>query len=218
MNTLFSLEIKTNLLYCNGNATLIRLIDTDSSFALELKDCLSRQDVLKLIRDFPNEVQIPPVGVIGPKEATDSQYQYAESLGIKLAKLGLCVICGGRNGAMEAVCKGVYKAGGKSIALLPGDHWQEANPYVTIPIVTNMGPTRNSLIAQTAFALIAVGGGYGTLTEMAYGLHYDKFVFATCDAPQIEGARYHADINTIITNICGILFGDISLSDTNTVP
>lgn len=213
MNTLFSLEIKTNRLYCNGKATLIRLIDADSAFALALKDCLSRQDVLKLIRDFPNEVQIPPVGVIGPKEATDAQYQCAQALGNKLANLGLCVVCGGRNGSMEAVCKGVYQAGGKSIALLPGDNWLEANPYVTIPVVTNMGPTRNSLIAQTAFALIAVGGGYGTLTEMAYGLHYGKAVFATCDAPQIKGARYDTDLETIVTNICNILFGDLSFNE-----
>ncbi|MFD1382852.1 TIGR00725 family protein [Rhodanobacter aciditrophus] len=212
MNTLYSIEPKTNHLLCNNNPTLIRLINSDSPLATTLTQCHNHYEILKLIRQSPNEAQMPPVGVIGPKDATDKQYQVAESLGENLATLGLTVICGGRNGVMEAVCKGVFKGKGQSIGLLPGEHWHEANPYLTVPIATNLGAARNSLIAQAAFSLIAVGGGYGTTTEMAYGLHYGKAVFATAEAPHIEGVQYHLNIEEIVEQVVNQLFDQRSFS------
>ncbi|MEI8632893.1 TIGR00725 family protein [Vibrio sp. PP-XX7] len=148
---------------------------------------------------------------MGPKDATHMQYETAQTLGEHLAHLGLTILCGGRSGVMEAACKGAFMAGGTSIGMLPGDEWTEANPYVTIPIVTNMGPTRNSLIAKTAFALVAIGGGYGTLTEIAYGLHYDKPVFATLDAPAVAGCTYIDDLDLIVTQVIGRLLGTTKL-------
>ena len=176
-----------------------------SSFAQKVVQCRDEFALLALLFEHNKEIQMPPVGVIGPKEATDEQYQVAKQLGQRLAQLGLTIVCGGRNGVMEAVCLGVHLAGGQSIGILPGGHWTEANQYVTFPIVTNMGPTRNSLIAQTAFALIAVGGGYGTLTEMAFGLHYNKPVFALADAPEVDGVKYYEDIEPILHRVIDAL-------------
>lgn len=129
-----------------------------------------------------------PVGVIGPKEATPAQCATAEELGAKLADAGFQMLCGGRNGVMEAACKGHFAAGGMPIGILPGDEWSEANPFVAIPLASGMGPARNAVIARACFALIAVGGGYGTLSEMAFGLHFNRAVFSLEGAPAVAGA------------------------------
>ena len=205
MNTLFSIDNSNHTLLYRTHPTLIRVIDMQSSFAQKDVQCRDEFALLALLFEHNKEIQMPPVGVIGPKEATDEQYQVAKQLGQRLAQLGLTIVCGGRNGVMEAVCLGVHLAGGQSIGILPGDHWTEANQYVTFPIVTNMGPTRNSLIAQTAFALIAVGGGYGTLTEMAFGLHYNKPVFALANAPEVDGVKYYDDIEPILHRVIDAL-------------
>lgn len=128
-----------------------------------------------------------PVGVIGPKEATTAQCATAEELGAKLADAGFQMLCGGRNGVMEAACKGHLAAGGMPIGILPGDEWSEANPFVAIPLASGMGPARNAVIARACFALIAVGGGYGTLSEMAFGLHFNRAVFSLEGAPAVAG-------------------------------
>ena len=75
---------------------------------------------------------------------------------------------------MESACKGASKAGGIAIGILPGDRKETANPYVTIPVVTAMGTTRNTIIVRTADALIAVDGNFGTLTEIVYSLDMKK--------------------------------------------
>jgi TIGR00725 family protein len=129
----------------------------------------------------------PPIGVIGPREPSPLQYELAERIGAELADLGLTVLCGGRAGVMEAVCKGVAAKGGVSIGLLPGDHWDSANDYVTVPIATGIGVARNAIITRAALCLIAIGGGNGTLSEIAYGLQFGKPVFALAGAPQVKG-------------------------------
>jgi uncharacterized protein (TIGR00725 family) len=101
--------------------------------------------------------------------------------------LGLVVLCGGRSGVMEAACRGVARAGGLSIGLLPGEEWDSANPYVTVPIATGIGVARNALIARAALCLIAVGGGNGTLSEIAFGLQFGRPVFALAGAPTVSG-------------------------------
>ncbi|MBF7695036.1 TIGR00725 family protein [Acinetobacter rathckeae] len=158
-----------------------------------------------LLKQYSQYLQIAPVGVIGPKEASEQEYAFAEKLGEYLADIGLPVICGGRNGVMEAVCKGVYQKGGISIGLIPTDHIFDANKYVKQVVTTNMGPTRNSLIALSAFSLIAVGGGMGTLSEMAYGLHYSKPVFATSTAPAVEGVVVSDDLDDIVSAVVAVL-------------
>ena len=129
-----------------------------------------------------------PVGIIGPKLATEVQLRTAEYVGGRLASLGLQLLCGGKNGVMEAACKGCAEAGGLPIGLLPDNEWTAANPYVAIPIPTGIGPARNAIIARGCQILVAIGGGHGTLSEMALALHFDRPVLSLCDAPPIEGA------------------------------
>lgn len=130
----------------------------------------------------------PPVAIIGPREASASQLEMAEQVGFDIGLLGLHVICGGRQGVMEATCRGVARAGGISIGLLPEAEWDNANPYVTVPVATGIGIARNALISRAALCVIAVGGGLGTLSEIALSLQFGKKVYTLCEAPQVEGA------------------------------
>ena len=129
-----------------------------------------------------------PVGVIGPSDATPAQYERARQLGTALHHCGFTVICGGRSGAMEGVCRGVSEAGGMAIGILPDGDWNAANDYVAIPIASGIGEARNAIIASAAFALVAVGGGYGTLSDMALGLRLGRLVIAMPDSLDVDGA------------------------------
>jgi uncharacterized protein (TIGR00725 family) len=94
----------------------------------------------------------------------------AEAIGRILAERGAVVICGGRGGVMEAACRGAKAGGGLTIGVLPGTKRDAANPYVDVIIATGIGEARNAVIIRTAQAAIAVGGEYGTLTEIAFAL------------------------------------------------
>ncbi len=112
------------------------------------------------------------IGVIGGSSATAGELSLAEMVGRELAEAGAVLICGGRGGVMEAACRGAKELGGVTIGILPGTERGGANPYVDVPIVTGMGEARNVIIARTAQAVIAVGGSYGTLSEIAYSLGF----------------------------------------------
>lgn len=114
----------------------------------------------------------PLVGVIGGSAPTAEEERAAEAVGRALAQAGAVLICGGRTGVMEGACRGAKAAGGLTIGILPGTDPREANPYVDIPIVTGMRCARNVIIARTAQAVIAVGGSYGTLSEIAFALNF----------------------------------------------
>lgn len=129
-----------------------------------------------------------PVGIIGPKIASHEERGMAEYLGGALARLGLQLLCGGKNGVMESACKGCIEAGGMPIGLLPDDEWTAANDFVSIPIATGIGPARNAIIARGCQVLIAIGGGHGTLSEMAMGLHFNRPVLALGNTPKVDGA------------------------------
>jgi len=131
-----------------------------------------------------------PIGVIGPRAASDSQLSTAETIGAGLARMGLPVICGGRQGVMEAAAKGASDAGGISVGLLPEPDAREANRYLTVAIATGIGAARNALIARAAFCLVAIGDSYGTLSEVALGLQFGKRVFGLDGAARIEGMRH----------------------------
>lgn len=134
-----------------------------------------------------NRLRRVPIGVIGPREATSTQCDLAEEMGFKLARHGLQMLCGGKNGVMEAACRGHAAGGGLPIGLLPDEEWHAANRYVAIPIATGIGPARNAIIARGCLALVAIGGGVGTLSEMALGLQFKRLVLALADAPEVEG-------------------------------
>jgi hypothetical protein len=110
------------------------------------------------------------VSVIGASNCSARESKLAEEVGRELAKRGAVVICGGLNGVMEAVCRGAKSEGGLTIGILPSNNRLDANPYVDIPIITGLGYARNSIVARSGQAVIAVGGKYGTLSEIAYAL------------------------------------------------
>ena len=110
------------------------------------------------------------VAVIGPSEATAEEMETAEMVGRLLAESDAVVVSGGMGGVMEAAARGASTAGGMVVGLLPGVDRAEANPHVTVAITTGMGEMRNALIVRAADAVIAVGGAYGTLSEVAFAL------------------------------------------------
>ncbi|HET89596.1 MAG TPA: TIGR00725 family protein [Chloroflexi bacterium] len=114
----------------------------------------------------------PIIGVIGGSRTTAAEKAAAQTVGRLLAESGAVLICGGRGGVMEAACRGAKAAGGLTIGILPGSNRRQANPYVDIPIVTGIGEARNAIIARTARAVIAIGGSYGTLSEIAFALAF----------------------------------------------
>lgn len=110
------------------------------------------------------------IAVIGSSQCSSEEVELAEEVGRELAKHGVILICGGLGGIMEAACRGASSQGGITIGILPGDIRQAANPYVQIPIVTNLGEARNIIVIKSAQAVIAIGGSYGTLSEIGHAL------------------------------------------------
>jgi uncharacterized protein (TIGR00725 family) len=119
----------------------------------------------------------PIIAIIGAAEATEELKRTAESLGRGIAKRGWTLVSGGLSGVMEAASKGASIEGGAVVGILPTATATDANPYVTIPIATNMGLARNAILAHTADVLVACGGGYGTLSEIALANKLGKKVF-----------------------------------------
>jgi uncharacterized protein (TIGR00725 family) len=112
----------------------------------------------------------PIIAVIGGGSCSRKEARLAEEVGRELAKRGAALVCGGLGGVMEAACRGASAEGGTTIGVLPGDDRRAANPYVSIPIVTNLGYARNVAVVKSGQAVIAVGGNYGTLSEISYAL------------------------------------------------
>ena len=128
-----------------------------------------------------------PVGVIGPREAGAAQLAAAEAVGAGLAQMGLTMLCGGRQGVMEAACRGCTGAGGLAIGLLPDPDPALANPYVGVALATGIGEARNALIARAALCLVAIGDSFGTLSEVALGRQFGKTVVGLAGAAQLSG-------------------------------
>jgi len=110
------------------------------------------------------------IGVIGDSSCPPEEAKLAESVGELLAQRGATIVCGGLGGVMEAVCRGAKSKGGLTVGILPGKNSNMANPWVDIPLVTGLGEARNVVVAKSAQAIIAIGGNYGTLSEIAYAL------------------------------------------------
>jgi hypothetical protein len=113
------------------------------------------------------------VSVIGTSTASAKTYGLALEVGRLLAEAGITVACGGLGGVMEAVCRGCSEKGGISIGFLPRER-DKANPYVTIPIPTGLGEARNILVVSSGEAVIAIGGAFGTLSEIGFALKLGK--------------------------------------------
>jgi len=116
------------------------------------------------------------VAVIGSAACTPDEAAAAEAVGRLLGEAGAVLVCGGRGGVMVAACRGAKSAGGLTIGILPGMDASEANPWVDVPIATGLGEARNVIVVRSAEAVIAVGGAYGTLSEIAFALQWGKRV------------------------------------------
>lgn len=113
-----------------------------------------------------NNKEIIAIAVIGTRQPSTKESKIAEEVGRELAKNGVVLLCG----VMESACRGASSEGGLTIGILPGNEASSANQYVRIPIVTGLGYARNAVLVKSARAVIAVGGSYGTLSEIAYAL------------------------------------------------
>jgi uncharacterized protein (TIGR00725 family) len=116
----------------------------------------------------------PQIAVVGAASASDAQAATAEAVGRALGAAGAVLVCGGTTGVMEAACRGAKAVGGTTVGILPGTDRAQANEHVDVAIATGMGEMRNALIVRTADALIAVGGEFGTLSEIALALKAGK--------------------------------------------
>ncbi|MFC2001762.1 TIGR00725 family protein [Chloroflexota bacterium] len=110
------------------------------------------------------------IAVIGGSDCSPEEARLAEEVGRELARQGAILVCGGLGGVMTAACKGASSEGGMTIGILPGNNRQMANPYVQIPVVTNLGEARNVIVVKSAQAVIAIDGSYGTLSEIGLAL------------------------------------------------
>jgi uncharacterized protein (TIGR00725 family) len=116
----------------------------------------------------------PYVAVVGPSDATPEEVDAAREVGAELARAGAVLVCGGLGGAMEATCEGARSEGGTTVGFLPGVDRADANRFVTVAIPTGMGELRNGLVVRAADGVIAVGGAYGTLSEIGFALRTGK--------------------------------------------
>ena len=114
------------------------------------------------------------IAVCGPDPASETVAAQAETVGRLLARAGAVVVCGGHGGVMEAAARGAAGEGGIVVGFLPGSDRTAGNPYLTVAIPTGMGEMRNALIVRAADAIVAVGGEFGTLSEIALALKAGK--------------------------------------------
>ena len=112
----------------------------------------------------------PVIAVVGPGHATTTEVEVARAVGAGLARAGATVVCGGLDGVMAAACAGARQHDGLTIGILPGTDRAAANPDVVVAIPTGLGEGRNVLVVRAADAVVAVGGAYGTLSEIALAL------------------------------------------------
>lgn len=131
------------------------------------------------------------IAVIGGRDPSAEALAAAEAVGRALARDGHTLICGGLTGVMEAACRGAREAGGHTIGLLPGEDPREANAWVEFVLPTGLGVARNALVARAGAAVIAIGGSYGTLSEIAFALQFGRPVvgLATWPLEDLHGRR-----------------------------
>src|SRR5437899_8451420 len=110
------------------------------------------------------------VAVVGSGSCSPQEALAAEQIGSLLARADAVVVCGGLSGVMEAACRGARREGGLTVGILPGSDRSAANPHVVVAIATGLGELRNGLVVRAADAVVAVGGEFGTLSEIGFAL------------------------------------------------
>lgn len=130
------------------------------------------------------------ISLIGPSDASPEVLRIAEEAGGRIARAGAILVTGGGSGAMEAACRGAREAGGVTVGLLAGGSREDGNPYLDVAIPTGIGEMRNALVVRAGDAVLAVGGGYGTLSEVALALKLDKpLVTVASWSASLDGAE-----------------------------
>ena len=127
------------------------------------------------------------ISVIGAGECSEEIYEIAENVGRLIARENAVLVTGGLGGVMEAASKGAKEAGGITVGILPGFSSEDANRFVSIPITTGLSHARNTIVARSADAVIAVSGEYGTLSEIAIALKLGKPVIGINTWDNVEG-------------------------------
>lgn len=112
--------------------------------------------------------------MVGGETCAEAEARNAYDTGAELGRRGHLLVCGGRGGVMREACRGAKSEGGTTIGILPGGERSEMNAFVDIPIVTGMGSARNAIVVRSADGVIAIGGRYGTLSEVAFALVWGK--------------------------------------------
>jgi uncharacterized protein (TIGR00725 family) len=126
----------------------------------------------------------------------------AEAVGAQLAQRGAVLVCGGLGGVMQAACRGARSHGGVTLGILPGEDRAAANPWVAVAVATGLGELRNGLVVRCSDAVIAIGGGLGTLSEIALALKAGTPVVGV-RTWQIDGVRDAADAATAVALALG---------------
>lgn len=122
----------------------------------------------------PDALVAPVVAIVGAGEASDEDRADARAIALALASVGVTIVTGGLGGVMWAACAGARAVGGLTVGLLPGTDRGEANPDVVVAVPTGLGEARNALVVRAADVVVAVGGEYGTLSEVALALKAGK--------------------------------------------
>lgn len=131
----------------------------------------------------------PQIAVVGgDTDVTPQQLEVAEEVGAHVAAAGAVLVSGGLGGVMEAASRGARSMRGPVLGILPGDRIDDANGWVTVAVATGMGELRNGLVVRAADAVIAVGGGLGTLSEIALALKAGTTVVGL-GAPDVDGVQ-----------------------------
>ncbi len=112
----------------------------------------------------------PHLAVVGAGSAAPELYEQARAVGRAIARAGCVLVCGGLGGVMEGACRGAAEAGGRRVAILPGNDPASANPWAEVTIPSGLGNARNALVVQSGDAVLALAGSWGTLSEVALAL------------------------------------------------
>lgn len=149
------------------------------------------------------------VSVIGGGHCSQAEYALAEDVGRRAAEVGATLVCGGLGGVMEGAARGAKAAGGVTLGILPGHDRGAANPYLDHVVTTGMGEARNLAVVSTGDVVIAVAGGYGTLSEIGLAAKIGRPViilggWRVSSGEQLEGLWYASapdDAFTVIASL-----------------
>jgi hypothetical protein len=138
--------------------------------------------------------RLKTVSIIGGATCSTEESELAEQVAYRLSKRGVVIVTGGRCGVMEAASRGAARAGGLTVGILPGSEHDAGNDYLALAIPTGLGHMRNAIVAQAGEAVIAIGGSYGTLSEISIALKLGRKVIGLGSWEAKDGSKQEMDI------------------------